>query len=82
MELSTRVLPGNALAYARNQWTALRRYTEDGRLTIDSYTSERTLRPQAIGPKNWLFPGNEQAGSRAAVLYTILAGAKQHRLEP
>ena len=85
-ELAETVLPKSALAkavtYARNQWEALRRYTADGRLTIDNNTSERTLRQQAIGRKNWLFLGNETAGPRAAVLYTILAGAKRHRLEP
>ena len=84
--LATTVLPKSALAkavsYARNQWTALRCYTTDGRLTIDNNTSERTLRHQAIGRKNWLFLGSADAGPRAAVLYTILAGAKRHRLEP
>jgi len=85
-ELARRVLPKSSLAkavtYARNQWEALRRYTEDGRLTIDNNVSERTLRHQAIGRKNWLFLGSEAAGPRAAVLYTILAGAKRHRIEP
>jgi transposase len=85
-ELAETLLPKSALAkavtYARNQWAALRRYTADGRLTMDNNTSERTLRHQAIGRKNWLFLGSESAGPRAAVLYTILAGAKRHRLEP
>ena len=85
-ELAPRALPKSSLAkavtYARNQWEALRRYTEDGRLTIDNNVSERTLRHQAIGRKNWLFLGSESAGPRAAVLYTILAGAKRHRIEP
>ena len=85
-ELERRALPksalGKAVAYARNQWRALRRYTEDGRLSIDNNVSERTLRHQAIGRKNWLFLGSEQAGPRAAVLFTILAGAKRHRIEP
>jgi transposase len=48
-----RLLPksllNKAVTYARNQWSALRRYTDDGRLTIDNNTSERTLRHQAIG---------------------------------
>jgi hypothetical protein len=44
--------------------------------------SERTLRLQAIGRKNWEFLGSEAAGPRAATLFTILAGAKRHRLEP
>jgi transposase len=85
-ELSGRVLPksalGKAATYARNQWAALRRYASDGRLTIDNNVSERTLRLQAIGRKNWEFLGSAAAGPRAAVLFTILAGAKRHHLEP
>jgi transposase len=84
--LERRALPksalGKAVTYARNQWQALRCYTEDGRLSIDNNVSERTLRHQAIGRKNWLFLGSNQAGPRAAVLFTILAGAKRHRIEP
>ena len=85
-ELSCRALPksalGKAVSYAQNQWQALRRYTEDGRLTIDNNVSERTLRHQAIGRKNWLFLGSQQAGPRAAILFSVLAGAKRHRIEP
>jgi transposase len=85
-ELDKRALPksvlGKAVSYANNQWQALRRYAEDGRLSIDNNVSERTLRHQAIGRKNWLFLGSEQAGPRAAVLFTVLAGAKRHRIEP
>jgi hypothetical protein len=85
-ELSRRTLPksglGKAVTYARNQWAALRQYVNDGRLTIDNNVSERTLRLQAIGRKNWEFLGSADAGPRAAVLFTILAGAKHHRLEP
>ena len=84
--LSSRLLPKSALAqavtYALNQWQALCRYTQDGRLTIDNNVSERRLRDQAIGRKNWLFLGSDEAGPRAAVLCTIIAGAKRHRLEP
>jgi transposase len=66
-ELEKRALPKSVLAkavsYANNQWQALRRYVEDGRLWIDHNLSERTLCHQAIGRKNWLFLGSEQAGS-------------------
>lgn len=85
-ELKVRALPksklGQAVTYAQNQWSAFCLYVEDGRRTIDNNISERTLRPQAIGRKNWLFLGHESAGPRAAVLFTILAGAKRHHLEP
>jgi transposase len=86
VRLSSKLLPKSALAqattYALNQWQALCRYTEDGRLTIDNNASERRLRDQAIGRKNWMFLGSDEAGPRAAVLCTIIAGAKRHRLEP
>jgi transposase len=85
-ELEKRALPksalGKAVWYTRNQWQALCRYTDDGRLSIDNNVSERTLRHQAIGRKNWLFLGSAQAGPRAAILFTILAGANRHRIEP
>ena len=85
-QLAPTMLPKSSLTkavtYARNQWAALRRYTDDGRLTIDNNISERTLRHQAIGRKNYLFLGSESAGPRAAVLYTILMGAKRHHIEP
>jgi transposase len=54
--LSLKLLPKSALALAvthvLNQWWALCRYTDDGRLTIDNNVSARRLRDQAIGRKN------------------------------
>ena len=63
-----------AVSYAQNQWQALRRYTEDGRLSIDNNVSERTLRHQAIGRKNWLFPATSKPGPAPPFPFTILAG--------
>jgi transposase len=71
-----------AIRYASNNWKALNVYTTDGRLTIDNNMSERTVRAIAIGRKNWLFIGSEAAGYRMAVLYSIIASAKRHHLEP
>ena len=63
VHLERHALPKSVLAkavsYAQNQWQALRRYTTDGRLSIDNNVSERTLRHQAVGRKNWLFLGSE-----------------------
>jgi transposase len=73
---------GQAIAYALNHWDALLRSTEDGRLEIDNNFSERTLRICAISRKNWLFVGSDQGGETAAICFSILAGAKRHRIEP
>jgi hypothetical protein len=55
-EQQGRALPksqfGKAISYALNQWEALLLYARDGRLEIDNNSSERTLRPCAIGRKN------------------------------
>jgi hypothetical protein len=78
-ELEKRALPksvlSKAVSYASNQWRALCRYTADGRLSIDNNVSERTLRHQAIGRKNWLFLGSERAGPRAASVHDLAAAS-------
>ena len=56
---------GKAIGYAKNQWTALTRYTSDGRLSISNNAAERALRPFALGRKNWLFFQREGGGRTA-----------------
>ena len=36
----------------------------------------------AIGRKNWLFAGNDKAGGTAAVLYSLIASAERHGVDP
>jgi transposase len=73
---------GKAINYALNQWEALLLYASDGRLEIDNNSSERTLRPCAIGRKNWMFFGSDRGGKTAAILMSILGGARRHGIEP
>ena len=73
---------GKAVRYLMNNWKALNVFTTDGRLTIDNNLSERTVRALAIGRANWKFIGSEPAAYRMAVLFTIMANAKRHHLEP
>jgi transposase len=73
---------GKAVRYVLNNWKAMNVFTTDGRLTIDNNLSERTVRALAIGRANWKFIGSEPAGYRMAVLFTIMANAKRHHLEP
>ena len=75
-------LIGKAATYTRNQWTALNRYIEDGRLSIDNNRAERAMRPIAIGRKNWLFVGSAEAGHRAARLMSLVATCKENRIDP
>ena len=83
---ASQVLPkseiGKAFTYTQNQWQALRRYTEDGVLSIDNNLAERLMKIPAIGRKNFLFVGSEEGGRRAAILMSIIASAKRCHVEP
>lgn len=70
-----------AVAYSRNRWEALRRYTSDGRIPIDNTLVERLFRGIAVGRKNYLFVGSQEGGITAARLYTIVQSAKRHNLD-
>ncbi len=73
---------GEAVSYARGQWTALTRYVDDGDLAIDNNVSERALRKVVTGRNNWLFCGSDEGGRRAAILYSVVATCKEHRIDP
>jgi len=73
---------GEAVGYARNQWTALQVYTTAGFLEIDNNAAERALRAVAIGRKNYLFFGSDVGGETAAVLYTFTQTCQALGIEP
>jgi hypothetical protein len=71
-----------ALDYILKRWPALIRYAETGHLPIDNNPVENSIRPIALGEKNWLFTGFERAGQRAAAIQTLLGTAKLNGLNP
>lgn len=75
-------LTGRAVKYALNQWDALIRYVEDGRLQIDNNRVENAIRPFAVGRKNWLFADSVEGANASATIYSILETAKANGLEP
>lgn len=81
-----RVLPksllGQAIDYTLARWEALTRYVDDGRLEIDNNSCENSIRPTAIGKKNFLFIGHPEAGQRSAVIYSVLGSCRRHGINP
>lgn len=71
-----------AIHYALKQWDALVAYVDNGRAELDNNSAERSLRPIALGRKNYLFAGSVAGGQRAAVLYSILGTAKLNGINP
>ena len=58
------------------------RYADSGVLPIDNNPVENSIRPIAIGKKNWLFAGSARAGKRAAAIQSLLGTAKLNGLDP
>ena len=73
---------GSAIGYARNQWSALCRFLDDGRLRLDNNRSELELRRQAVGRKNWLFVGSDEGAEWNATVVSLIASCALHGLEP
>ena len=71
-----------AIDYSLSNWTALTRFLDDGHVPIDNNAVENSVRPVALGRKNWLFVGSQQAGERSAVLLSLIESAKLNGHEP
>jgi len=71
-----------AIGYARNQRVALERFLSDGRLPLHNNWSERELRREALGRKNWLFVGNDEAAEVNATFVSLRASCRLHEIEP
>lgn len=65
-----------AISYTYKILKKLSLYTTDGRYRIDDNMVENSIRPLAIGRKNYLFCGDDDAAQRAAVVYSLLATCK------
>jgi hypothetical protein len=73
---------GKAIHYTANIWPNLERYVEDGRYEIDNNMIENTIRPLALGRKNYLFAGSHKAAQRAAMMYSFFATCKTNDVDP
>lgn len=71
-----------AMRYALSRQEALARYLNDGRLEIDNNPAERAIRGIALGRKNYLFIGAEDAGDRTATMHSLIETAKLNDVNP
>lgn len=82
----TQVLPGSpfgkALYYSLHRWDKLSLYATTDILNIDNNPVENSIRPVAIGRKNYLFAGSHAAAQRAAMFYSLLATCKNYQVNP
>jgi transposase len=73
---------GKAIDYTLSRINELKVYTTDGKLKIDNNPVENTIRPIAVGRKNYLFAGSHKAAENAAIFYSLLASCKAQGINP
>jgi transposase len=75
------LLPGGALAracrYTLKLRAPLRRTLENGETEIDNNRCEQSIRPIALGRKNWLHVGSPQAAPSVAAIISVVETCKR-----
>ncbi len=84
--LAPRVLPqsamGKAIQYTLNQWSALKAAVDDGRIELSNNLAENSMRPVALGRKNWLHIGSKQAGEKVAAILSLVESCRRLKIPP
>lgn len=73
---------GKACKYAMGQWARLRVFLNHGHVEIDNNWCENAIRPLALGRKNWLHIGGEEAGPKVAAIQSIFQTCRRLEINP
>src|SRR3984893_16814204 len=68
---------GQAAAYTLNMWTKLRRCFDYAEVELSNNLAENSMRPIALGRKNWLHVGSAQAGPKVAAVVSVVESCRR-----
>lgn len=81
LSMSRDVLPksvaGQAASYTLNMWAKLTRCLEFAEVELSNNLAENSMRPVALGRKNWLHVGSEQAGPKVAAILSVVESCRR-----
>ena len=77
-------LPSSALAkaakYTLTLWKKLTRILEYPELELSTNLAENSMRPIAIGRKNWIHIGSEKAGPKVAAILSVIESCRRLKI--
>ena len=77
-------LPGGALAkachYTLTLWQKLARFLEYPELELSNNLAENSMRPVALGRRNWIHIGSAQAGPKIAAILSVVESSRRLKL--
>jgi transposase len=84
VKLRPSVLPksalGQAVGYTLNMWPKLRRVFDYAEVELSNNLAENSMRPVALGRKNWLHVGSAKAGPKVAAILSVVESCRRLRL--
>src|ERR1035437_8675880 len=77
-------LPSSALGKAANytllQWRKVTRFLEHAELGLSNNLAENSMPPVALGRKNWIHVGSQQAGPKVAAILSIVETCRRMKI--
>jgi transposase len=68
---------GRAAAYTLNMWKKLERCLDHEEVELSNNLAENSMRPVAVGRKNWLHVGSVKAGPKVAAILSIVESCRR-----
>ena len=71
---------GKAASYTLALWSKLIRFLEYPELELSNNLAENSMRPIAIGRKNWIHIGSAQAGPKVAAIFSVIESCRRRKI--
>ena len=68
---------GQAVTYTLNMWPKLRRCFDYAEIELSNNLAENSMRPVALGRKNWLHVGSAQSGPKVAAILSVVESCRR-----
>ena len=68
---------GKAAAYALTLWHKLTRFPEHPEIELSTNVAENSMRPIALGRKNWIHVGSASAGPKVAAILSVVESCRR-----
>jgi transposase len=71
---------GKACHYTLGQWSKLTQFLDYPELELSNNLAENSMRPVAVGRKNWIHIGSAQAGPKIATILSVVETCRRMKL--
>jgi len=68
---------GKAVNYTLKRWAELTRFLDHPVIEMSTNWAENSMRPVAIGRRNWLHLGSKDAGPKIAAIFSIVESCRK-----